>query len=103
MHPTDAAEESGGPEVEARLLDLEQEMTTLCQRHTATFELANAWAERYDAIIALVPEEQRASVEARLSRIGIRWGMMPGSRVTVEFRVSDVTALARTRRRPRKS
>lgn len=101
MRPIDAPEDHANPDVEARLIDLEQEMTTLSQRHTRTFELAHAWAERYDAIIALVPQEQRPSLEARLSRIGIRWGVMPGSRVTVEFRVSDVTALARTRRRPK--
>lgn len=101
MRPIHAPEDCANPDVEARLIDLEQEMTTLSQRHTRTFELAHAWAERYDAILALVPQEQRAAVEARLSRIGIRWGVMPGSRVTVEFRVSEVTALARTRRRPK--
>jgi hypothetical protein len=31
----------------------------------------------------------QADVEARLSRIGIRWGMMPGARVTSEFRALD--------------
>ena len=33
-----------------------------------------------------------------LARIGIRWGVMPGSRITLEFRVGDVAALARARR-----
>lgn len=102
MHPVDAADDAG-PEVEARIHELEQDMPHLYLRHTTVFALASAWAERYDAIMALVAPDKRASVEARLARIGIRWGVMPGSRVTMEFQVSDVAALARARRRPTRS
>lgn len=76
-------------QVEALIKELEQQMPDLQMRHGNVFALANAWAERYDAIIAATPREMQASVEARLSRIGIRWGMMPGARVTTEFRALD--------------
>lgn len=89
--------------MEARIHELEQDMPHLYLRHTTVFALASAWAQRYDAIMALVPPDKRTSVEARLARIGIRWGVMPGSRVTIEFQVSDVAALARARRRPTRS
>ena len=102
MHPVDA-EDYAGPEVEARINELEQDMPNLYLRHTTVFALASAWAEPYDAIMAMVSPEKRVDVEARLARIGIRWGVMPGSRVTIEFQVSDVTALARARRRPTRS
>ncbi|HJW47366.1 MAG TPA: hypothetical protein VJ484_12895 [Lysobacter sp.] len=94
----DATDESAyaGPEVEARINELEQDMPHL--HRSSVFALASAWAERYDAIIALVPQAERAAIEARLARIGIRWGVVPGARVTVEFRVGDVTARARARR-----
>lgn len=71
--------------VEAMIAELEREMDHLQLRHPGTFAIANAWAERYDAIVALTPRELRAGVESRLSRIGIRWGVMPGARVTQEF------------------
>jgi hypothetical protein len=99
MSSIDATDDAA---VEARLRDLEAEMPQLYLRHTSVFALASAWAERHDAILAIAPPEQRADVEARLARIGIRWGVMPGSRVTVEFRVSDIEELARARRRPRR-
>lgn len=85
--------------VDERLRELEEEMPQLYLRHPSVFALASAWAERHDAILALAPAEIRAEIEARLARIGIRWGVMPGSRVTVEFRVSDIEELARARRR----
>ena len=75
--------------VDALIRELEQQMPDLQLRHGNVFALANAWAERYDAIIAATPRDMRGSVEARLSRIGIRWGMMPGARVTTEFRALD--------------
>ena len=68
-----------------RITELEREMDHLQLRHPGTFAIANAWAERYDAIIAMTPRESRTGIEGRLSRIGIRWGMMPGPRVTQEF------------------
>jgi hypothetical protein len=76
-------------QVEALIKALEHQMPDLQLRHGSVFALANAWAERYDAIIAATPRDLQASVEARLSRIGIRWGMMPGARVTTEFRALD--------------
>lgn len=90
------------PALEARLRELEEdEMPKLYTRRSSVFELASAWAERHDAILAMARPEQRTLVEARLARIGIRWGVMPGSRVTLEFRVEDVEQLARARRRQR--
>jgi hypothetical protein len=46
--------------------------------------------------------EQRKEIAARLARIGIRWGVMPGSRITIEFSIDDVAQLARARQRPRR-
>ena len=73
-------------EVEALIAQLERQMPDVQMRHTDIFSLANAWAERYDAVIAATPTADRPAVEARLGRIGIRWGVMPGARVTTEFR-----------------
>lgn len=92
---------SAGPEVEARIGELEQELAHLYQRHASVSALASAWAERYDAIMAMVPPADRAGIETRLAHLGIRWGVMPDARVTCEFRVSDVVALARARLRMR--
>lgn len=102
MHPIDAKDDASAA-VEARLRELEEEMPHLYLRHGSVFALASAWAERYDAILALVPAEQRTEVEERLARIGIRWGVMPGSRITTEFRIDDIARLARAWRRPRGS
>jgi len=74
------------PQVEALIAQLERQMPDLQLRHGNLFALANAWAERYDAVMAATPRADRANIEARLGRIGIRWGMMPGARVTTEFR-----------------
>jgi hypothetical protein len=74
------------PQVEALIARLEQQMPDLQLRNPGLFALANAWAERYDAVLAATPKADRADVEARLARIGIRWGVMPGARVTTEFR-----------------
>ena len=72
-------------QIEAKLAVLESEMPSL-QKHAANvFALASAWAERYDAIIAATPPALIGEVEARLRRIGIRWGMMPGKRMTGQF------------------
>lgn len=91
------AQMPASPEVEAAIAELERHMPLLYTRHPSVFALANAWAERHDAILARVPAAQRASVEARLARIGIRWGVVPGARVTVELRTADIAALARRR------
>lgn len=92
---------STGTEIDARISELEQLMPQLYRRHASVFELAGTWAERHDEIIAMAPPAQRIAIEVRLARIGIRWGVVPGARVTTEFRIGDVAALAHARRRPR--
>ena len=69
--------------LEAMVHALEQEMPQLQLRSDGVFALAQAWAERHDAILA--PPAFHAAIEARLDRIGIRWGLSPGARVTREF------------------
>lgn len=77
------------PHVDARLeaeLDaLESAMPNLQLRAGNIFALASAWAERHDAIVAATPSRSLDIVEARLRRIGIRWGMMHGPRMTGQF------------------
>ena len=77
------------PGVEARLEDelaaLESDMPGLQMRAGNVFVLASKWAERHDAIIAATPAASLDEVQARLRRIGIRWGMMPGARMTTQF------------------
>lgn len=72
--------------VEAAIDSLESEMQHLQARHRDLFALANAWAERHDAILAATPPQLRAAAELRLQRIGIRWGVVDGVRLTREFR-----------------
>jgi len=95
----DHDEGSLGADLEARIRELEQEMPTLHLRNGSVFAMANAWAERYDALMRQAPPRLQQELEARLTRIGIRWGVMPGTRVTTEFRAIDVEALMRARRR----
>lgn len=71
--------------IAARIDELEREMDHLQLRHPGAYALAGAWAERHEAIVAMTPPELRAEVEGRLRRIGIRWGLVPGPRVTQEF------------------
>jgi hypothetical protein len=88
-------------EVEALIAQLERQMPDLQMRHGNIFALANAWAERHDAILAATPPVNRADIQARLARIGIRWGMVPGARVTTEFRALNAfdAASERVRRK----
>lgn len=90
-----------GADLEGRLRELEREMPTLHLRNGSVFAMANAWAERHDALMAHAPPRLRPQLESRLARIGIRWGVMPGARVTTEFRAIDVEALMRARLRTR--
>lgn len=76
-------------EVQAAIDSLESEMQHLQARHRDLFALAHAWAERHDAILAATPPHLRASAEQRLQRIGIRWGVVDGVRLTREFRALD--------------
>ena len=69
----------------AALETLERDLPGLHARHPGTFAFANLWAERYEAILAQTPEHLKPSIERRLERIGIRWGVMHGVRVTRQF------------------
>ena len=100
MHGNDTTDGLGA-DLEARLRELEDEMPTLHRHNGSVFAMANAWAERYDALVAHAPPRLRPQLEARLARIGIRWGVMPGARVTTEFRTADLQALMRARLRMR--
>ena len=71
--------------LDAELDALESAMPGLQARAGNLFELACAWAERHDAIVAATPAHALETVEARLRRIGIRWGMMDGPRMTQTF------------------
>lgn len=72
-------------QLEAQMAALESEMPGMQFRAGNVFALGSAWAERHDAIISATPPALRGKVEARLRRIGIRWGMMPGARMTQQF------------------
>lgn len=72
-------------EVDVAITGLEAEMQDMHFRHRDLFAYANAWAERHDAILGATPEPLRAQVEHRLQRIGIRWGVAQGVRMTSQF------------------
>ena len=71
--------------VDTELAALESDMPALQARSGDVFALATAWAERHDAILAATPAASVEAVQARLRRVGIRWGMMPGVRMTGQF------------------
>ena len=71
--------------LDARIAELEQELPQLQARYVGTFAFANAWAERHDALLALAEPAQRPELARRLLRIGIRWGVAPGARMTAQF------------------
>lgn len=79
-------------EIDNAIGELETEMEHLHQRHLGMFAFANAWAERYDALIARVPETMRESVEKRLHRVGVRWGVASGTRMTGQFPAVKLSA-----------
>ena len=58
-------------ELETMVSMLEQEMPHLQMRS--------------DGVFALAPPQFRDALATRLERIGIRWGLAPGARVTREF------------------
>ena len=72
-------------ELDAAIGQLELEMPDLKLMHRDLFAYANAWADRYDAILAATPEELREVIVQRLHRIGIRWGVAEGMRMTGQF------------------
>jgi len=85
--PQQAAEQQALQQqaVEEALARLEAEMPDLQHLHRDLFAYANAWAERHDAVLALAPAALRPDVEARLRRIGVRWGLVDGVRTTAQF------------------
>lgn len=81
--------------IDARVAELEQELPHLQARHVGTFAFANAWAERHDALLAMAAPAQRADLARRLLRIGIRWGVAPGARMTTQFPALQAAAVRR--------
>ena len=71
--------------LEGELETLERELPHLQLRHPTMFGFANAWAEQHDAILSRTPDALKPEMQARLLRIGIRWGVMPGARMTTQF------------------
>lgn len=71
--------------LEVELAALEAQMPRLQAQASNVFVLASAWAERHDAIVAATPARSLEMVEARLRRIGVRWGMAEGARMTGQF------------------
>lgn len=72
-------------ELNTAIAALESEMAHLQASNPGVFEFANAWAERYDGILAETPDVLRPIAEQRLHRIGIRWGVADGVRMTGQF------------------
>lgn len=79
-------------EVDAAIARLEMEMEDLPRRHRELFSYANAWAVRHDAIIAATPGKLLPSVQRRLHRVGVRWGVASGVRVTAAFPALKIPA-----------
>ena len=72
-------------QIDAAIAELENKMESLRARHRDVFAFANVWAQHYDAIVAAAPDHRRLGVEQRLLRIGIRWGVAHGPRMTGQF------------------
>ncbi|HXH01086.1 MAG TPA: hypothetical protein VNI56_02695 [Xanthomonadaceae bacterium] len=72
-------------EIDDAIAELEAKMESLQARHKDVFALASSWAAHHDAIMAATPEQLRGQVEQRLHRIGIRWGVAKGARITGQF------------------
>ncbi len=81
----DALSMMAAEEVDAAILALEQSMPDLQHRCRDLFSYASAWAEAHDGIISRTPPHLRAGVERRLHRIGVRWGVAKGVRLTGQF------------------
>lgn len=73
--------------LEAQLAALESDMPNMQLWADNMFALASLWAERHDAIVSATPPRLLGKAEARLRRIGIRWGMVAGRRMTGQFPV----------------
>jgi hypothetical protein len=73
------------PALEAELDALDREMPRIQATSPDIFALATQWAERHDAILERTPPHLREAMQAQLHRIGIRWGMVNGTRMTAQF------------------
>ena len=69
---------------------LDAEMADVQLRSRDVFDLAHAWAERHDAILARTPPALREDTEQALRAIRVRWGVVPGARITAAFPAIDV-------------
>ena len=74
-----------GPDLEAELEALDREMPRMQSMSPDIFALATAWAERHAAILERTPPSMRVAMEQRLHRMGIRWGVVNGARMTAQF------------------
>jgi hypothetical protein len=74
-----------GQVLEAELAALDREMPRMQSTAGNVFALATAWAERHAAILERTPPSLRSLMETRLQRIGIRWGVVHGARMTTQF------------------
>ena len=72
-------------ELEAELDALDREMPRMQATSPSVFALAVQWAERHDAILERTPPSMREAMRARLHRMGIRWGVVNGARMTAQF------------------
>jgi hypothetical protein len=77
------------PALEAELDALDREMPRIQATAGNIFALATAWAERHAAILQRTPLAMRPTMEARLHRLGIRWGVVHGVRITGQFPALD--------------
>lgn len=73
------------PALEAELDALDREMPRMQATSPSIFALAVQWAERHDAILERTPPSMREAMTARLHRMGIRWGVVNGARMTAQF------------------
>jgi hypothetical protein len=85
--------------IDTMVRQLEAQMADLQVRHAGSFAFAAAWADRHDAILSATPTERIVEVRARLRRIGIRWGVVSGPRVTQEITAMPPLHKRRLKRR----
>jgi hypothetical protein len=81
----DARADALDASLEAELDALDREMPRIQSTAKHVFDLATQWAERHAAILQRTPHAQRDAMQARLHRMGIRWGVVPGARMTAQF------------------
>ncbi|GAB3735424.1 hypothetical protein GCM10028862_19190 [Luteimonas pelagia] len=98
----DARGASNGDAIDILVSQLEAQMADLQSRHPGSFGIAAAWADRHDAILAATPPDRLDEVRARLRRIGIRWGVVSGPRVTQEIDALPALPPLHRRRPPKR-